>query len=108
MLGVIYSQLFKKAKHRYPKGEVPSIKTDLNKLDPKANVLVWFGHSSYFLQWNGKKLLVDPVFSGNASPIPRTIRSSKGTDIYSAADIPPIDCLFITHDKGPKKIKKDT
>ena len=27
MLGVIYSQLFKKAKHRYPKGEVPSIKT---------------------------------------------------------------------------------
>lgn len=60
--------------------------------------LVWFGHSSYFIQLDGKRILVDPVFSGNASPIPRTATSFQGTDIYTVADLPDIDYLFISHD----------
>jgi len=60
--------------------------------------LVWFGHSSYFIQINQKRILVDPVFSGSASPIPNTIKSFEGTDIYSAKDLPEIDYLFISHD----------
>ena len=60
--------------------------------------MVWFGHSSYFLQIDGKKILVDPVFSGNASPVKFTTKSFEGSDVYAAADIPVIDYLFITHD----------
>jgi hypothetical protein len=42
--------------------------------------------------------LVDPVFSGAASPIKATTRSFKGSDVYNVDDIPAIDYLFITHD----------
>jgi L-ascorbate metabolism protein UlaG (beta-lactamase superfamily) len=98
MLGVTYAQFFRKAPRRSPVGEIPSVKTDLLHLPPDANVLVWFGHSSYFMQLDGKRILVDPVFSGNASPVPGTVKSFKGTDVYAAADLPAIDYLFISHD----------
>jgi L-ascorbate metabolism protein UlaG (beta-lactamase superfamily) len=86
------------AKHRKPTEKIPSVKTDLLNLDSEKDILVWFGHSSYFIQIDGKKILVDPVFCGNASPFSFMIKSFKGTDIYSADDIPDIDYLIITHD----------
>jgi len=59
---------------------------------------VWFGHSSYYLQIDGKKMLIDPVMSGSASPVSFTTRSFVGGDVYTTDDIPAIDYLFITHD----------
>lgn len=90
--------LFEKDARTKPLGDLPSIKTNLHKLDPSENILVWFGHSSYFMQLDGKKFLVDPVFSGSASPLPGGTKSFAGSDIYTAEDIPEIDYLFITHD----------
>jgi len=98
MPGVIYTQLFRKAKDKTPAGSIPSVKTDLQHLPKDANVLVWFGHSSYFIQLHGRRFLVDPVFSGNASPIPGSVKAFKGTDVYTVADLPEIDYLVITHD----------
>ncbi|WP_018616454.1 MBL fold metallo-hydrolase [Segetibacter koreensis] len=89
---------FSKSKRSIPAGILPSVKTDLLSLSPDKNVMVWFGHSSYFLQIDGKKILVDPVFSGNASPVKFTTKSFKGSDVYTTDDIPVIDYLFITHD----------
>lgn len=86
------------AKNRRPVDSIPSMKTDLLNLDRDQDILVWFGHSSYFMQIDGKSFLVDPVFCGNASPFSFMIKSFKGTDIYSPADIPEIDNLIITHD----------
>lgn len=86
------------AKNRRPLEVIPSFKTDLLKLDRQKDILVWFGHSSYFLQIDGKRFLVDPVFCGNASPFSFMIKSFKGADIYTVADIPEIDYLIITHD----------
>lgn len=95
---VIYEAYIKNKPRHYPTDIIPSVKTDLLNLPVDIDVLVWFGHSSYFLQIEGKRVLVDPVFSGNASPIPRTVKSFKGTDIYTVADLPDIDYLFISHD----------
>lgn len=81
-----------------PQGMLPSQKTDLINLESSVDVLVWFGHSSYFMQIDGKRILVDPVLSGSASPISFTTKSFHGTDIYTTEDIPEIDYLIITHD----------
>ena len=81
-----------------PPDTIPSTKTNLLALNPTENVLVWFGHSSYFMQIDGKKILVDPVLSGAASPISFTTKSFIGTDIYSVEDLPEIDYLFLSHD----------
>lgn len=101
--GETYFKVFKKfffeAKVRNkPSRPLPTVKTDLKNLDPDENVLVWFGHSSYFMQIDGKKFLVDPVLSGAASPVAFTTRSYPGSDIYLPDDFPEIDYLFITHD----------
>lgn len=90
--------LFNKNEAKKPKEIFPAIKTDLQHLNPSENMMVWFGHSSYFLQIDGKKILVDPVLSGTASPIPFTTQAFLGTDIYTPEDFPEIDYLFISHD----------
>ncbi len=89
---------FGEKKRVTPEDEIPSIKTDLLTLDSNEDVLVWFGHSSYFMQVDGKRILVDPVLSGHASPLSFTTKAFKGSNIYSPEDIPAIDYLFITHD----------
>ena len=89
---------FGKNKRNKPAETLPGKKTDLLALAPDKNVLVWFGHSSYFMQVDGKKILVDPVLSGNASPLKFTTKSYPGSDIYTTDEIPEIDYLFISHD----------
>ena len=98
MLSVTIDFLFNKAPRRRPVDVIPSIKTDIKNISVSEDVLIWFGHSSYYMQLDGKRFLVDPVFSGNASPIPGTNTSFKGTDIYTVDDLPDIDYLIISHD----------
>ncbi|RKR05390.1 L-ascorbate metabolism protein UlaG (beta-lactamase superfamily) [Flavobacterium sp. 90] len=98
MLGEMYNVVFKEYPRREPKDSLPSVKTDLKNIPPDSNALVWFGHSSVFMQLEGKKILIDPVFSGKASPLPWGVRAYNGSDIYSVADMPEIDYLFISHD----------
>lgn len=95
---VMYDFLFGDNKRVIPVDEIPSMKTDLLNLDRNDDMLVWFGHSSYFIQIDGKRILVDPVFSGAASPVPITTKAFRGTDRYTVDDIPDIDYLFISHD----------
>ncbi|HUZ59202.1 MAG TPA: MBL fold metallo-hydrolase [Hanamia sp.] len=97
MFIVLKQFLFDKNPRVKPVDRIPSVKTDLLNLDPAKDILIWFGHSSYFIQLDGKKILVDPVFSGAASPV-SNIKAFKGTDIYTTEDIPEIDFLFISHD----------
>jgi L-ascorbate metabolism protein UlaG (beta-lactamase superfamily) len=108
-------EFFQKHPETSPDKPLPSVQTDLKRLHPLENVLVWFGHSSYFIQLDGKRFLVDPVFSGNASPIPGSLKSFPGTNTYQAEDMPAIDFLIITHDhwdhldyKTIKQLKQKT
>ena len=95
---VMYEFFFKKRLRRVPSENIPSIKIDLRSLSPVEDILVWFGHLSYFIQLNGKRIPVDPVFSGNASPLPGNNKACKGTDRYAVDDLPEIDYLFLSHD----------
>jgi L-ascorbate metabolism protein UlaG (beta-lactamase superfamily) len=81
-----------------PNASIPSVQTDLKKLDPSKAQVVWFGHASYLLQIDGFRILVDPVFSGNASPVSFFVKSFKGANDYQVADMPEIDLLLLTHD----------
>jgi Predicted Zn-dependent hydrolases of the beta-lactamase fold len=98
MMSEIYKTLIKMNPRKRPTDVIPSVKVELLSLSPDRNVLVWFGHSSYFFQLDGKRFLVDPVFSGKATPMPFGVKAFKGTDAYSVDDIPEIDYLLISHD----------
>ncbi|AYB35074.1 MBL fold metallo-hydrolase [Chryseolinea soli] len=90
--------LFNTYPHLRPNGIIPSVKTDLHHLPIDSAVLVWFGHSSCFIQAGGKRILIDPVFNTNASPVPGSITAFEGTTSYTVADLPDLDCVLISHD----------
>lgn len=97
MMGVLWDFLSTTYPNTTPTDSIPSVKTNLHELKPEENALVWMGHSSYFIQLEGKTYLIDPVFSGNASPLPTT-KAFSGSDVYDVDDLPDIDYLLITHD----------
>ena len=97
-VAMMFDFLFGDYKRVIPTGEIASVKTDLLNIDREQDVLVWFGHSSYFIQIDGKRILVDPVLDGVASPVSFINKPFKGSDLYKTKDIPDIDYLFISHD----------
>ncbi|SFQ45819.1 MBL fold metallo-hydrolase [Parafilimonas terrae] len=98
MFKVLKEFFFDKKERRKPKALIPSVKTNLHNIDINKNVLVWFGHSSYYMQLDGKRILVDPVFCGHASPFSFSVKAFAGAEVCAAVDLPEIDLLFITHD----------
>src|ERR1700677_869261 len=64
-----------------PVGPIPSVRTDLRTLPDEGVWVVWFGHSSYLLKVEGATILVDPVFSGNASPVSVFAKAFPGTAV---------------------------
>lgn len=98
MTGVLYDNLFGKHPRKEPVDSIPSIKQDLHNLPLDSNLLVWFGHSALLLHLEGKKILIDPALSSNASPLPWGVKAYKGSTTYTAADMPEVDYLLITHD----------
>lgn len=72
-------------------------KSDIKSIPIDKDFIIWFGHSSYLIQINGKRILVDPVFY-KASPVALFNKPFEGTDIFKAEDMPKIDFLIITHD----------
>jgi L-ascorbate metabolism protein UlaG (beta-lactamase superfamily) len=100
--GITYWDLIKayfpKVVDKEPNQAIPFVKTDLKSLPNDSTSIVWFGHSSYLLHTAGKNILVDPVFSGNASPVSFFGKNYEGSNQYSVDDLPNIDILIITHD----------
>jgi L-ascorbate metabolism protein UlaG (beta-lactamase superfamily) len=99
--GVTYFKMLKdnlnKRDDVKPPVVLPSVKTDLKSLQSTKPVVVWFGHSSYLIHINGTNILVDPVFSGHASPFTFMIKAFPGSNIYTTDDLPAIDALILTH-----------
>ena len=96
-LSGIWHFLFGKRRDLKPENDLPTVKTDLHGLDRNEETVVWFGHSSYFIQSGGKRFLVDPVLT-NRPPMSLMFRPFKGTDVYTPDDIPDVDFLIVTHE----------
>ncbi len=91
-------RFFTKPRDTAPPKALPSIKTGISLIKGDKPVIVWFGHSSYFISIGGKNILVDPVFCGYASPFSFTGKNFKGSNVYGVDDFPSIDLLILTHD----------
>jgi L-ascorbate metabolism protein UlaG (beta-lactamase superfamily) len=90
--------IFGEKGHPRPERALPAVKTDLKSLNAQEDLVVWLGHSSYFVQLSGKRILIDPAFSNNAAPVPFANVAFEGTSIYTADDMPEVDLLLISHD----------
>lgn len=95
---IIISGWLNQADNIKPTSPLPSVKTDIRTLDIQSDQVIWLGHSSYYVQLAGKRILIDPVFSDNAAPVPYANQVFAGSNRYHAGDFPAIDYLLITHD----------
>jgi hypothetical protein len=77
--GNVLSMLLDSNERLTPSAAVPSVKQDLKALNRAQDVIVWLGHSSYFVQVGGKGILIDPVFSLEAAPAPRLNTAFAGS-----------------------------
>ncbi|WP_299007149.1 MBL fold metallo-hydrolase [uncultured Shewanella sp.] len=98
----IYSVLFRfvtqSKKHSTPTHPIPIHSLSTNQLNQlQTDTVIRLGHSSIFIQLNGQKWLIDPVFSDRASPLsfigPKRFHQPPITlDL-----LPPLDGILISH-----------
>ena len=98
LFSVLWSGFFARKERLVPDAPSPVIKTDLKALDPQQDVVVWLGHSSWFIQLDGRRILIDPILSDYAAPFSFMNRAFAGTNVYKPEDMPEIDGLLISHD----------
>jgi len=98
IFSVLWGNLFAKNERLVPESPLPAVKTVLNSLNKNRDLLIWLGHSSWYVQLGGKRLLIDPVLSAYAAPFSFMNKAFAGTSPYTAEDIPEIDYLLISHD----------
>lgn len=85
--------------NQIPDAPISASMPDLSKIPPHEDVIVWLGHSSFYVQLSGKKILIDPMAAKYASPVPFIIKAFDGTDVFHAKDVPDgIDALILSHD----------
>lgn len=94
---LLRSLVEKKPDNVKPPCPVPSVRPDLHRSD-RGDVIVWLGHSSFFLRLGGSTMLIDPVFSDHAAPVSFSTKAFPGSTPCSAQDMPDIDYLLISHD----------
>lgn len=93
------SFLFPAAGVNIPQDPMVHEKKDLKSIPPWDDVVVWLGHSSFYMQLGGKKILIDPVSSLYASPFPFIDRAFDGSNVYGPEDIPDdLDVMVLSHD----------
>lgn len=86
---------------RVPPGQIPvhAVAPDALKTTPPAPSLraFWIGHASVYVEIDGIRVLVDPIFSEYASPFDVGPRRFHPTPLRLDA-LPRIDAVLITHD----------
>ena len=86
---------------RKPDFDLPIEKVDSTSLEEKKIIdkLIWFGHSAFLLQLDGKNILIDPMLGKTPAPHPAigTKRFSDELPI-EIQKLPKIDAIIISHD----------
>lgn len=69
------------------------------KTEPSTGLRVtWLGHSSLFVECDGVRVLIDPVFGSHASPVSFVGRKRFHPVPARLEDFPPIDVVLLSHD----------
>lgn len=94
-------EFFKNDPTRIPDFEIPVVKVDSldlvnQNLPPR---LIWFGHSAFLLQIDGKNILLDPMFGDVPAPHPWLGKGRFSNELpIEIEQLPQIDMVLFSHD----------
>jgi L-ascorbate metabolism protein UlaG (beta-lactamase superfamily) len=86
---------------RFPLTTLPInvIQPALLRTEPSSGLqTIWLGHSSVYMELDGLRLLIDPVFSKYASPLSGLGPKRFHAPPIAMEDLPGIDAVLISHD----------
>ncbi|MCB1178447.1 MAG: MBL fold metallo-hydrolase [Leptospiraceae bacterium] len=91
--------MFGGGKHRSPEEKLPEVKPDIEGFLKESDAIkfIWFGHSTFIVNFEGKILLFDPVFSGSASPFSFMVKRFQDA-VIKLEELPEVDYIIISHD----------
>jgi L-ascorbate metabolism protein UlaG (beta-lactamase superfamily) len=95
--GMLREAFFGKQQRR-PRGEVPIVTPPPFGAAATGLEAIWFGHASTLVEMEGRRVLIDPVWSDRCSPAsfagPRRMHPVP----LAVAQLPPLDAIVISHD----------
>lgn len=65
--------------------------------DTNSVKFIWLGHSTLLINFEGKIILLDPIFSNAAAPV-SFVANRFQDPVIPLKDLPPIDAVLISHD----------
>jgi N-acyl-phosphatidylethanolamine-hydrolysing phospholipase D len=65
--------------------------------DPALPSAIWIGHSTFLIDLEGFHILTDPVWDDYCAPIPIHALKRKHAPPIPLSDLPPIDCVLLSH-----------
>lgn len=98
----LFREWTKESTNRHPAKDIQVEKidsVDIENYREDITQLIWFGHSTFLLIIDGKKVLIDPMLSQSPSPISLFGATRFSKDLPITADkLPTIDMVVLTHD----------
>lgn len=95
----VLKEWLRSGEDRIPREPLPEVRPDLTEFLKKSDELkaIWFGHSSFLLNVDGKLILVDPVFGNSAAPFNFLVQRFQ-RPVLELSELPEIDYILISHD----------
>jgi L-ascorbate metabolism protein UlaG (beta-lactamase superfamily) len=82
---------------RHPHQPIPLVRPS-DDGDPQGLFVTWYGHSSALIEIEGRRVLVDPVWSERCSPSRLTGPKRLHEPPVPLRELPPLDAVLISHD----------
>lgn len=102
MLKIARKFFFEKVPHGRPEKDLKVLKLDSAEVADYAHKnarLVWYGHSAFLLQIDGKNLLLDPMFGKVAAPMEIMGEKRFNSELpLKIEKLPKIDAIIFSHD----------
>ena len=81
---------------RHPRLPIPLV-TPSPDADADGLFVTWYGHSSAMIEIDGRRVLLDPVWSERCSPSRLTGPKRLHEPPVALRELPPIDAILISH-----------
>lgn len=86
--------------HNRPQQDIPveTIGDRLNVAPESGARVTWFGHSTLLVEMDETRILIDPVWSKHASPVPWVGVERFYDPVIALEDLPELNAIVISHD----------
>jgi L-ascorbate metabolism protein UlaG (beta-lactamase superfamily) len=95
------TEWYRGRKERKPQSPVPIVSPDTAAFEsmPRNGIrFIWLGHSTVYLEIDGTRVLIDPMWSDRSSPFRQLGPRRSHAMPISLANLPEVDVVVISHD----------